>query len=338
MIDRNAFLESLPFLQRYLKLHDENTESVLQKAYSSNPWFIPEFSRHAIDAIGENFLDEIKCKEWLSRYPRKNSHSKKVAIIMAGNVPLVGFHDLFCVLASGHHAIIKLSDKDSYLLKFVVEKWTEILPALAGHISFVEKLDEYDAVIATGSNNSARYFEYYFREHPHILRKNRNGVAVLTGSESPGDLEKLSDDIFLYFGLGCRNVSRLFVPEGYDFANWQTAMSKWNYLKDHNKYRNNLDYNSAIYLINRVPHINLDHLILKEDEMIASRIGCVHYTFYHDQNMLTEELNAKQNEIQCLISIEPISGCPHVKPGQSQYPSLGQYADGVDTMEFLRTL
>ena len=244
----------------------------------------------------------------------------------------------FCVLASGHQAIIKLSEKDSHLIRFVTEKWIEILPELASHLSFVDKLEDYDAVIATGSNNSSRYFEYYFRNHPHILRKNRNGVAVLTGSETPEELEKLSDDIFLYFGLGCRNVSRLYVPEDYDFANWHTAIEKWKYLKEHNKYRNNLDYNYAIYMINRVPHINLEHLILKQDDLIASRIGCVHYSFYKDQSDLHEQLSSRKDEIQCLVSLDPVAGWQHVKPGQSQYPSLQQYADGVDTMEFLQSL
>src|SRR5688572_8401975 len=216
MTDQSIFLKSLHPLQSFLKLHDGRLEDAIQKAHSLNPWFIPEFTRHAIDAIADEYLDEQKCMQWLSTYPAKSLKPKKVAIIMAGNVPLVGFHDLMCVLASGHHAVIKLSEKDSVLSRFITDEWIKIEPSLASSISYTDKIENFDAVIATGSNNSARYFEYYFRKHPHILRKNRNGVAVLTGNETIDELKALSKDIFLYFGLGCRNVSKIYVPQEYD--------------------------------------------------------------------------------------------------------------------------
>lgn len=338
MIGDRRFLESLHPLHVYLKLHDAALEQAIHKAHTVNPWFIPEFTHHAIDAIADQFLDEAKCKQWLEQYSPCKGHPLRVGIVMAGNVPLVGFHDLMCVLASGHHAVIKLSEKDAVLSRFVTDEWIRIEPELASRISFTEKLENYNAVIATGSNNSARYFEYYFRNYPHILRKNRNGVAVLTGDETQAELKLLSKDIFLYFGLGCRNVSKLYVPEDYDFSGWDEAISEWKYLSDHNKYRNNLEYNLAIYIINQIPHIGFEHLILKEDKMIPSRIGCVHYEYYDDENKLLSHLEVKRNEIQCIVSVDPLKGWEHVKPGQSQYPQLNQYADGIDTMKFLTSL
>lgn len=338
MIGGQRFLESLHPLHVYLKLHDAALEEAVQKAYAANPWFIPEFTHHAIDAIADQYLDEEKCKKWLQSYSSSSEKSQRVGIVMAGNVPLVGFHDLMCVLASGHHAVIKLSEKDAVLSRYIIDEWIRIEPELRSRISFTEKLENFDAVIATGSNNSARYFEYYFRNYPHILRKNRNGVAVLTGDETPQDLKSLSKDIFLYFGLGCRNVSKLYVPQGYEFDAWDEAISEWKYLSEHNKYRNNLEYNLAIYIINQIPHIGFEHLILKEDKMIASRIGCVHYEYYDVEIQLLSQLESKRNEIQCIVSVDPVSGWDHVMPGQSQYPQLDQYADGIDTMKFLTSL
>lgn len=335
---QEQFIESIHPLRQFLKLHDASLEEAIHKAHASNPWFIPEFSRIAIDAIADQYLDEVKCRKWMETYRLSSSEPKNVGIIMAGNVPLVGFHDLLCVLASGNNAIIKMSEKDAVLISFITGVWMKIEPSLADRISYTDKLEKFDAVIATGSNNSARYFEYYFRHHPHILRQNRNGVAVISGNETPADLRELAKDIFLYFGLGCRNVSRIYVPEGHDFSQWHNAIVDWSYLADHNKYKNNLDYNFAIYIINRVPHINLGHLILKEDDAIASRIGCVHYTTYTDLNQLTAELETRRKLIQCLVSKDPIEGWDHILPGKSQQPSLFHYADGIDTMAFLTSL
>ena len=257
MMWQEVFLSSLKPLRQYLKSNPPELDAAISEAYALNPWFIPEFSRLAIDAIADHFLDEEKCRQWLKNYTFSNHDPKKVVIIMAGNVPLVGFHDLMCVLASGNEVIIKLSDKDSLLTEFITDAWGRIEPSLLSRISYVSRLEQFDAVIATGSNNSSRYFEYYFKNQPHILRRNRNGIAVLTGNETREQLKELAKDIFLYFGLGCRNVSKIFVPEGYDFSEWGMAIEDWKYLGDHNKYRNNLDYNYAIYIINQVTHINL---------------------------------------------------------------------------------
>ncbi|HUR31259.1 MAG TPA: acyl-CoA reductase [Saprospiraceae bacterium] len=338
MMSREAFLLSLHPLRQFLKLHDASLEKAIQDAHSKNPWFIPEFSQIAIHAIADLYLDVEKCRQWLTAYEFSSAKPKKVAIIMAGNVPLVGFHDLVCVLASGHHALIKLSEKDAVLSKFITDEWFKIEPSIASRITYTEKLEDFDAVVATGSNNSSRYFEYYFRNLPHILRRNRNGVAVINGNETDQELKDIAKDIFLYFGLGCRNISKIYVPSGYDFSGWAKAIEDWDYLKDHNKYRNNLDYNYAIYIINQVAYINLGHLILKEDDSIASRIGCVHYNYYSDKSSLIGEIESKRNEIQCIVSVDPIEGWDHIRPGQSQYPTLDQYADGVDTMRFLTSL
>lgn len=334
MESRTNLIKSLPALSKLISSPSASRDEVFHKAEIHNPWFTQQFIEQALDSIVNSFLDESKCSQWLEPYPMV-TESKKVALIMAGNLPLVGFHDLLCVLMSGHQAVIKLSDKDAYLLPWLTEQWISVLPALSNDIRFTTRLDQFDAVIATGSNNSSRYFDFYFKKYPHILRRNRNGVAVLTGKESLEELKLLSGDIFQYFGLGCRNVSKLFVPEGYDFSPWNEVVSSWGQLEDHNKYKNNLEYNFALYIINSIPHINLGSIILKEDDAIASRIGSLHYSYYQSHDQLSEVLNERRDEIQCVVSGQPIEGWDLIYFGQSQQPALDQYADGVDTMEFL---
>ncbi len=338
MTDRQTFLESLPALKAFLLSDTPERDEIIQRAFGSNQWFVPSFTIQAIEAIANEFLDEEKCRKWIESYDLSNTSQKTVALIMAGNLPLVGCHDLLCVLAAGHKAIIKLSDKDPYLLPWITQHWISICPSLSSSILFTNKFEGFDAVIATGSNNSARYFDYYFRSYPHILRRNRNGVAVLNGGESINDLRNLAKDIFLFFGMGCRNVSKIYVPRGYDFSRWDEGMREWKFMEDHNKYKNNLEYNHAIFLINSVPHINIGHLILKEDEAIASRIGCLHYSYYDSLADAVAILEERKEEIQCVISAGPIGGWEHIGFGESQHPRLEQYADGVDTMHFLATL
>ncbi len=338
MMDRLSFIGSLEALKETILSQPIPLEDLYLQTEQHNPWFIHRFLETGMEAILDQFIDTDKCKMWLQHYPETGVSNKRVGLIMAGNIPLVGFHDLFCVLAAGHHAVIKLSDKDPYMLPFLVEQWIKVSPGIQDLISYVDKLDTIDTVIATGSNNSGRYFEYYFRLYPHIFRKNRNGVALLTGKESLTDLKNLAKDIFIFFGLGCRNVSKIYVPRGYDFSLWEEAISAWSFLGEHNKYRNNLDYNYAIYLINQVPHIHLGHLILKEDDAIASRIGCLHYSYYHDEVSLEFEIDQHLDEIQCVVSADKFSSWEHIPFGKTQYPSLDQYADGVDTMQFLTSL
>jgi len=338
MNNRTAFLQSLKPLKEILLSDAEILESQIDRAFRANPWFIPAFTKRSFDAIAEEFLDEQKCSQWIASYPSATGGPKRIAVIMAGNLPLVGFHDLFCILASGHSALIKLSDRDTTLMPWITEQWISIYPELASRISYTDRFEGYDAVIATGSNNSGRYFEYYFRAYPHILRQNRNGVAVLTGQETMDDLKRLAGDIFMYFGFGCRNVSKIYIPQGYDFSMWNETTAAWKYLEDHHKYKNNLEYNYAIFIINSIPHLNLGHLILKEDDAIASRIGCLHYSYYTEREPLLNILDTKREEIQCVISQEPIESWEHVHFGDSQRPRLDQYADGIDTMQFLTSL
>jgi len=337
-MERNSFLNSLNNLKEVILRSQTDLEEVYLKSEQANPWFIRRFLEASMDAILQQFIDSDKCKKWLQAYPENNSQPRRVGLIMAGNIPLVGFHDLFCVLAAGHKAVIKLSDKDPWLLPFITDQWRRVYPELEDHITYVERLDKIDTVIATGSNNSGRYFEYYFRNYPHVFRQNRNGIAFLTGKESMMDLKNLAKDIFMFFGLGCRNVSKIYVPAGYDFSRWQEVIAEWSFLGDHNKYRNNLDYNYAIYLINSVPHMNLGHLILKEDDAIVSRIGCLHYSYYDDLSTVENELDKRRGEIQCVVSASPLALWEHVAFGETQNPGLDQYADGVDTMQFLTNL
>jgi len=337
-MERSEFLSSLTKLKEAILASQSELEAVYLKSEQNNSWFIRRFLEASMDAILQEFIDPEKCKEWFQAYPENNSQSRRVGLIMAGNIPLVGFHDLFCVLGAGHKAVIKLSDKDPWLLPFITDLWKGVCPELEDRIAYVERLDKIDTVIATGSNNSGRYFEYYFRQYPHVFRQNRNGVAFLTGKESMTDLKNLAKDIFMFFGLGCRHVSTIYVPAGYDFSQWQEVIAEWSFLGDHNKYRNNLDYNYAIYLINSVPHINLGHLILKEDEAIVSRIACLHYSYYDDPSKVETELDQRRNEIQCVVSASPISSWEHIAFGETQHPQLDQYADGVDTMQFLTSL
>lgn len=338
MMNRNDLLASLPSVQQAILARIEARDEMLELPGQSNPWFTPEFVAFALQSIATEFLDVGKCRTWLEAYPDRERPSRRIGLVLAGNLPLVGFHDIFCVLAAGHHAVVKMSEKDNVLLPWLIELWDSYAPGIRDRISLVEKLSGFDAVMATGTNNSSRYFEYYFSRYPRLLRGHRNGVAVLSGEETPAELAGIMRDIFLYFGLGCRNVSALVIPTGYDFAGWDDLVRPWAHLSDHPKYRHNLDYNLALYLINNIPHSHLGPLILKPDEAIASRIGCVHYrTCYRQEDLLTL-LESDRDGIQCLVSREEIPGWEVVRPGATQMPALGQYADGVDTMEFLLAL
>ncbi len=257
---------------------------------------------------------------------------------MAGNIPVVGFHDLLCVLASGHRILAKASSKDNRLIKKVTEVLTDIDPELGDRIAFTEEtLSGMDAVIATGSNNSSRYFEYYFRHIPHIIRKNRNGIAVLTGAESEEELYLLGEDIFTYFGMGCRNVTKIFIPESYDLTKLLGVLDRFSHLYQHHKYGNNVDYYRSLYLMNLVPLLDNGVLLLKEDTAIASPVGVVFYERYSEIALVQKQLDQHREEIQCVVSTHAeISGA--IAPGETQQPMPWDYADGTDTLEFLMQL
>lgn len=306
----------------------------------TNPWFIPSFVRFAFNAWAEA-LQEEKVRKWLHKYQagvHKKENPASVGIVMAGNIPMVGLHDLLCVLASGHRAIIRLSESDNQLIPAILNIIYSLIPEIKNKVSIASgPLKNFDAIIATGSNNAARYFDYYFARYPTILRRNRNGVAVITGNETESDMVRLSDDIFVYFGLGCRNVSKLYLPDGFKVQEILPFFNDYAYLSDFHKYRNNYDYQKSILLINRIHHLDNGFLLVKEDTSLISPISVIHAETYNSTESLNRHLFDIREQIQCIVSAgkEIDSAIP---PGQSQYPELWDYADGVDTMEFLMTL
>ncbi|MGN6510719.1 MAG: acyl-CoA reductase [Chitinophaga sp.] len=304
-----------------------------QRAFAKNGWFTPEFTDLAIANICKYYLDPAKLKAWTEQYPGfgQPGERKKVGIVAAGNIPLVGFHDWLTGFLSGHEIRMKLSSKDDVLLPHIFEKIAEWAPEAAQDTVVADMLKDCDAYIATGSNNSARYFNYYFAKYPHIIRRNRTSAAVLTGAETPAELEAVADDAMLYFGLGCRNVTKVYVPEGYDFTSLLTALKKYDRLADHHKYKNNYDYNLALYLLNLSPYQTNGSVLLHENESLFSPLSVLHYGFYRDKGELESQLR-ENPDLQCLV------GQGAIPFGEAQYPSLTDYADGVDTAAFLASL
>lgn len=317
-------------------------ELLKQKAVAAerqNPWFTAAFVQQALDAVCTDMLNEAKLQQWLSAY-RLKAVNKTVGLVFAGNLPLVGFHDFVCAYVAGCSMKIKLSSKDDLLFPRILELLTEIDPGLKARVEIVEKLKDFEAVIATGSDNTNRYFEYYFRQYPKILRKNRNSVAILTGEEGDTELQALADDVFAYFGFGCRNVSKIYVPVGYNFEKLFPNFNKYAWLHQHTKYMNNYDYNRTILLLNKTAHFANEFVMLVENESIPSPIGNLNFEYWHDDKVLNSKLKQNADKIQCVVSAEP-GRWPlpaSVKFGRSQHPELWDYADGVDTMQFLLSL
>ena len=318
-------------LGEYILSDAADWEEAKHKASLTNPWFTPEFIDLATGNIAKNFLDKQKLERWTSSYRIEEVAPKKIGIVMAGNIPLVGFHDFLSVFISGHKAIIKASSKDEVLIKHLAEKLTEWNKELNELIVFQEMLKACDAYIATGSNNSARYFEYYFKKYPHIIRRNRTSVAVLDGNETITELEKLADDVHLYFGMGCRNVTKIYVPKGYDFIPMLSAFRKYDHFKDHHKYKNNYDYNLALHILNGKFYMSNESIILFENPSIFSPISQLNYEFYTDKNLVAKSLESV-DDLQCAV------GHDYIPFGQAQVPSLIDYADGIDTINFLTKL
>jgi hypothetical protein len=315
-------------------------EQAIESGYLHNPWFIPAFIRNSFSAWADA-LEEKKVREWIMKYrhiPGQIQKPLTIGLIMAGNIPMVGLHDLLCVYASGHHAIIRLSSNDNVLIPAMLEVLAASDPGIKDRLRIVEgPLKNFDAVIATGSNNASRYFEYYFSKYPYIIRKNRNGAAVITGSETEEDLQKLADDIFMYYGLGCRSVSKVYIPEGYMTERLFPHFSKYEFLSDLHKYRNNYDYQKSILLINRVHHLDNGFLLVKPDTSLVSPVSVLNTGIYESFDSLKAELDLYKDQIQCVVSgsKELENTVPY---GKSQFPELWDYADGVDTMEFLLNL
>lgn len=326
-------IELLARLGKYMNENDLEWKTAKQKAAGVNPWFIPEFIEQASFSISTQFLDETKLETWVSQYevPSIHERPKKIGLVMAGNIPMVGFHDMLCIFISGHRQVIKLSSKDEVLIPHLVAKMITWDSEVEELILFADKLTNCEVYIATGSNNSSRYFEYYFGKFPHIIRRNRTSVAILDGNETTPELEQLADDVLMYFGLGCRNVTKLYVPEGYDFEPLLKALNKYEHFMDYHKYRHNYDYQLALLMMGNKMYMTNGATLLNQNESLFTAISQLHYQYYNGIEQLLESLKGNE-DIQCIVSK---SGIPF---GSAQTPSLTDYADGVDTMKFLTEL
>ena len=308
---------------------------LIHLSQSHNGWYTPEQVYFSIQSWAEALTDE-NLTQWLSVYDLEKNKSKNVALILAGNIPLVGFHDFLSVLITGNNVLVKTSSNDQHLLPFLAKYIIAVEPEFASRITFVEgKLENFDAVIATGSNNTSRYFEYYFKDKPSIIRKSRNSVAVLSGNETKEQLAALGEDIFRYFGLGCRNVSKLFVPKDYSFVPFFEAIFEYQDVIHYEKYANNYDYNKAVFLMSNFKLLDNGFLTLKEDKSHASPISSVFYENYQTVADLEKRLEAESEQIQCIVSDNLIE--KSIKFGETQKPALWNYADNIDTISFLLT-
>jgi Acyl-CoA reductase (LuxC) len=310
---------------------------VFREASHENPWFTEANIIQSIQAIARKMLNKQNLETWTMPHKNRidnNKSPKTIGLVMAGNIPLVGFHDVLTVLITGNKVQIKLSSKDQKLLPFVKKLLGEIDGDLAGQIVFSEQLKGFDAIIATGNDNSARYFEYYFGKYPHIIRKNRGSVAIITGDETQDDFIALGHDIFDYFGLGCRNVSKVYFPEGYDIPHFLDGLAPFENVMEHNKYKNNYDYYRSVFLLNSLPHFATDYLMLLPETAVSSRISTLHYGYYENEETLKNELAMHRDDIQCLVSKNNILP-KAILPGQSQQPELWNYADHVNMLDFL---
>ncbi|MBE8712256.1 acyl-CoA reductase [Sphingobacterium hungaricum] len=331
---QNKRIQAFTELGTFLNSVTEHQPDLVKKATHINPWYTEEYIKQQFEALASNLAEE-KLTSWLANYPDIDS-SKRVGLILAGNIPLVGFNDVLAVLIAGFTASIKLSSDDAGLTSFVLNKLIEIEPEFKDKIDITEKLANFDLIIATGSDNSSRYFDYYFGKKPHIIRKNRNSVAVLSGNETAEELTGLGHDIFDYFGLGCRSVSKLFVPKNYEISQFFEGVESFSPIRNHYKYSNNYDYNKSIYLINRDEHYDNGFLILKKDERTSSPLAVVYFEEYEDINQVVDTINEQSNQLQCLVSHIPLdTSVAQFAFGESQKPSLTDYADDVDTLAFL---
>jgi len=326
-------IDLLSRLGEYMLSETEPWQEAKENAIHGNSWFIPEFVELSVQNIARSFLTKDSLTPWSNHYGLENlpANPKVVGIVMAGNIPLVGFHDLLSAFITGHIAHIKASSKDDVLIKHLVSvlsSWNNEINEL---MVFSEMLKGCDAYIATGSNNTAGYFEYYFGKYPNIIRRNRTSVGILSGHETIDELNQVADDVYQYFGLGCRNITKLYVPSGYDFIPLLSAFKKYNYLADHHKFKNNYDYNLSIHLLNKKYYMSNESLLLVEETSFFSPISQLNYEFYTDRNLLAASLKDKE-ELQC------IAGDGFTAFGQVQNPSLFDYADGIDTLRFLTNL
>lgn len=326
-------IDLLAQLGKYILNNTEEWVDVKERASRQNPWFVPEFIELSSNNIATQFLQEDKLLQWVSAYnlPTENINIKNVGVVMAGNIPLVGFHDFLCVFITGHQITIKASSKDDVLIKHLIKQLYQWEVTVQNLVSFSENLKGCDVYIATGSNNSSRYFEYYFGKYPSIIRRNRTSVAILNGEENIQELQLLADDIQQYFGLGCRNITKLYVPKEYDFIPLLEALKKYDYYFDFHKYKHNYDYNLAILIMGNKLYMNNGSILFVEDKSLFSPISQINYEYYDDIGELENTLK-KNTDVQCIVGVNNIA------LGDAQKPNLSDYADGVDTIQFMKEL
>ncbi len=311
-------------------------DQLILMAGNENTWFTPESIQSAFAAWGK-VLTLDKIEQWITGRALSPKTAQRIGLIMAGNIPLVGLHDLLTVLISGNEAHIKYSSQDRALMSAVVRQLIEINPAFRERIKVIEMLNDVDAIIATGSDNSARYFKHYFSKYPHIIRQNRVSVGIIKGNETEEQFAKIGQDAFQYFALGCRNVSKVFVPKGFELPKLIKSLEGFSQILDHHKYRNNYDYNKSIYLVNREPHLDSGFFMMRESEELVSPISVIFYETYESEAALDLKLSAHRDKIQCMVSADAwYEGS--LDFGEAQTPELWDYADGVDTLEFLAEL
>lgn len=356
-------IDLLAQLGEYCISESPDWSAAKRQAAAANAWFTPEFIELAVHGIATGFLQKDKLQAWVGQYrlPDQPALPRTVGLVMAGNIPLVGFHDFLSIFISGHRQLIKPSQRDEALIRHLAGWLTAASPAAAQRINFAERLNGCDAYIATGSNNSARYFDYYFGKYPSLIRRNRTSIALLTGLESRQELEGLADDVYQYFGLGCRNVTQLYVPENYDFLPLLTAFRKYDYLADLARYKHNYDYQLTLLILNKKYYLSNDSILLTEEASPFSPISVLHYQYYRpgqpipalpgtalpllvsDARAPSSVLAPDHPDIQCVVARVPGAAAPSsLRPpigfGHAQQPGLTDYADGTDTLQFLRTL
>lgn len=337
ILNSEKLIIALKKLSDFMIEPGDTFKNLISSAANNNAWFSAEEVERALNSL-HKMLNQQDLETWFKDIKVTES-PKKVGLILAGNIPMVGFHDVIAVIATGNIALIKLSSADDKLLPALLEELVKIEPLLSDRILYIDRLKDFDAVIATGSNNTSRYFDYYFGKGPNIIRKNRNSVAVITGEETKEELALLGHDIFDYFGLGCRNVSKLYLPEDYDIKNFFEPIESFKDIINHFKYNNNYDYNKSIYLVNLKHHYDNGFLLLTEGESLSSPLAVLYYETYSNLEQIEGILKDKAEEIQCVVSKAPLKiNSPVLDFGQSQRPKLWDYADNVNTIEFLNGL
>lgn len=336
-MDINQRIKSFLQLKERLGSFDrKQLHAIFDKAKAINPWFTAGNIDLAMDGLNR-YLEEEKMYKWTDRYEFDDTTPRTIGVIMPGNIPMAGLHDFISVLISGHCLQAKLSSKDNILLPFVASQLTDIEPRFSERINFCDILKNYDAVIATGSDNSSRYFEYYFSRVPHIIRKNRTSLAVLGGEESPQELKGLGCDIFEYFGLGCRNISKILIPDTFDIRGLIPHFDDYAHISDHNKYANNYHYHRAIMLMNSTAHIDTGFALFTESDLLVSPLSVIYYEQYHTEKQARDYVHQNRNKLQCIVAdTDFIKGTTPF--GEAQQPEIWDYADDVDTMDFLTRL